>query len=1810
MEENFPRGGSSKRVKKDSAPVKVDDADLFHSEESETPKKKRKKEFGKENVAKKVKVTPKNDISEKIVERTCALKKNMVSNGMLLMGSVTKVEDYSLCVGLPNGLSGSVQITHISDAYTQLLQKLTEASSSESANALDVPSLHEIFRVGQLLPCRVFETSAFKKKHNFKLTINPREINEGMVASHIKNGMVLHGCIQSLEDHGYVVDIGISGTRAFLNHSDAEKFNNGESLHVGEAVRCLVTTEGDGSEDVGESLRVVKVSIDPKKVSKSQLGSSVRLPLTCIVPGMKVTAKVTKADEDRLLVKFLQFRGHIHCSHLPKPAMTYKTRPEIEAVVLYVNGSTKIISLSALPHLVDYSGVATENQFGSLQRGDILTNATVTNVDSHVGVYFSLDDGVKAFCDIPNLSDSLVENVKDNFKIDDIHKCRVMDFNPVDNLVIISLKKSIFTKFLQFQDILPGTTLECTVHQIHEKGVSVNITNRLSGFIPNLHLSDFPLKYPGKKFTPGTTIKCRVLLVNIKKKQVLLTRKKSLVNSKLPILTSWSQLERDQVLDGFICSITDKGVLVAFYNNIKGWVPRRELSEENIPFPEKVFIMGQVVKCRVLNWDEESSRLTLSFKGTQIKLTPFGKNRVVEVPDGFEIGMLVDGKVQSVTKTGVNVTLEPTGVEAFLPRNHLSDNLDCCDLLMTHYREGVALKELMYLSKESVLTVSHRKSMCDNTDLVVSEFDKLQPGLLIPGSITRLMDYGIFVEFPGGMRALVPNKYAADTSVRNTSVLYAVGQAVCAKILQVDREKSRILASLRMNDCYHGDTDIGINLLKDMLREMDMVQKLSKETDGKKKLWKHHVGEVCTGKVTEVTEIGLLCVLDSGCKAVITNHNVDSNVDLVKGDEVKGLITYLDMEDECVELCTLKDVVKGFVNWKGPPAAKITADQKLNCRIVLVKKSFALGTLKGPGAGTLAYIPVKRHLNDVLEVYQFYPGQVHPVIVKQLEKTHVLCSLELHEKRKLEIQGVDSEMLRNVKTPHDYKAGDIVMASVKTVYPLQINIVVGEAHGRVHISEVTDTIDNGEMPLNDLQPGEEIRVKVVGFREGKTYSYLPISHPNRKYALLECSVKPSKLKKEDVDSTVEKEHTYTIGDRVQAFVQNYHKGILNVSVSSTVQGQVSLVNLSDDLTVLEDPDKHFVRGQGYNATVIGVDNCKRLDLSFTDKGEIEVGQIVRGCVLTTTFALELQLALSMGYKGMASCTDLSDTYTDNPLRSFKHGQIMDCRILSVDKQIKLCGVSLRQSRLKKTKKSSKIQDPEINGVDSVSKDQVVRGYIIGFNKGLLTVCIGNGVHGTVSREELSDYQVKSRGAVFYKGRVVTARVLSVEETVSLTLRESRTGVTDLVPPDMRTGSSGSNKESAKTDVKARKRKLSETDTSSAKGGNSSQDSEEETEAKKVKGKKEKNVAKKKTKAINNPTENEEKILATPPACEISKMPRLSVAAGLSWDADLARDSLPTPSDSDEDDSDEEDRRSTKKTKAEIRAEKKEEEKKLDEFERRQLEGDNQPATVDEFDRLVLTSPDSSLVWLQYMAFHLQTAEIDKARAVAERALKTISFREEQEKQNVWVAYLNLENMYGSSDLLHKVLERAIAQNEPSKIYTQMINIYVKSGKIDEAENLHNKLVRRYSQDKEIWISFMMFYYKHERVDDARKLLQRCLKSLNIKHHVEMIAKCAQLEFKFGDTERGRTMFESVLGNYPKRTDLWSVYLDMVVKTGECQEARQLFERVIHLKQSAKKMKFFYKKYLDFEKEHGDSEAVENVKKKALEYVESQGYTDE
>ena len=55
--------------------------------------------------------------------------------------------------------------------------------------------------------------------------------------------------------------------------------------------------------------------------------------------------------------------------------------------------------------------------------------------------------------------------------------------------------------------------------------------------------------------------------------------------------------------------------------------------------------------------------------------------------------------------------------------------------------------------------------------------------------------------------------------------------------------------------------------------------------------------------------------------------------------------------------------------------------------------------------------------------------------------------------------------------------------------------------------------------------------------------------------------------------------------------------------------------------------------------------------------------------------------------------------------------------------------------------------------------------------------------------------------------------------------------------------------------------------------------------------------------------------------------------------------------------------------------------------------------------------------------------------------------------------------------------------------------------------------------------------------------------------LKTISKFAQMEYKLGDPERGRTIFEGIVDSYPKRWDLWSVYMDMESSQGDIQNLR-------------------------------------------------------
>lgn len=176
----------------------------------------------------------------------------------------------------------------------------------------------------------------------------------------------------------------------------------------------------------------------------------------------------------------------------------------------------------------------------------------------------------------------------------------------------------------------------------------------------------------------------------------------------------------------------------------------------------------------------------------------------------------------------------------------------------------------------------------------------------------------------------------------------------------------------------------------------------------------------------------------------------------------------------------------------------------------------------------------------------------------------------------------------------------------------------------------------------------------------------------------------------------------------------------------------------------------------------------------------------------------------------------------------------------------------------------------------------------------------------------------------------------------------------------------------------------------------------------------------------------------PKANAPSHAPSLQLSGGFQWSTNPmseAEEAAMDASDSDDDPDDEQ-------------AEKKKKKRRKKEIEQ-DLTADMHTKTPEsnaDFERLLLGSPNSSYLWVQYMSFQLQLSEVEKAREIARRALQTINFREEQEKLNVWIALLNLENVYGSDETVESTFKEAARANDSKTIHLRLALIFDQSDK--------------------------------------------------------------------------------------------------------------------------------------------------------------------
>ncbi|KAG0704363.1 hypothetical protein DFH29DRAFT_380266 [Suillus ampliporus] len=811
-------------------------------------------------------------------------------------------------------------------------------------------------------------------------------------------------------------------------------------------------------------------------------------------------------------------------------------------------------------------------------------------------------------------------------------------------------------------------------------------------------------------------------------------------------------------------------------------------------------------------------------------------------------------------------------------------------------------------------------------------------------------------------------------------------------------------------------------------------------------------------------------------------------------------------------------------------------------------------------SGFLSFQDAKR---GGLDGSKLHIGQLLDTAVVKMSSNERICTVSIDPR------GIQSSSITEVSNVTSVLPGILGQALITAILPSGLKLQI--------LGFFDATVDEFHMPANPAKAfkiGQKVKARIL-------YEIAGSSPPKFSVSLLDHVVKlEEKFSTHGISENAAIHLTYPIGtilDAIKVKRVEPTRGLI-VEVQPHLDGFIHISHTSDDhIPALSSSSGPWRLNTFHRARVIGyhpLDGLLQLSLRpsileqrFLQAGDIQVGEILKGTVKRLTDSA-LFVSISGNVDGVIWPNHYADIPLKHPSKRFKAGGSIQCRVLAVDPQRMRVELTAKKTLIESTLPvMTSIEEAKIGMItDAVVYRVVDKGLVVQFY---------NNLKAFVPSREASDYSSKLKD-MFVAGRVVKVRILSA----------------DLDPPRVVASIRQASSSKAAT----------VTDTSDITTGAAAEGV----------------VAVHKTTAVPSPRPSHtresipSKALAkirSSPLAQLKAMPTQSQSTrrsptpkqaaplkveGFSWFSGDARSDAASDEASSSDEGSEDDESSKRKKR-----------RKKKEIEQ-DLTADmhtKHPESNADFERLLLGSPNSSYLWVQYMSFLLQLSEIDKARETGRRAIQTISFREEEERLNVWIALLNVENVYGTDESLEGVFKDAARHNDSKTVHLRLAAILDESQKHEKAEDQYKRTCKKFGYSSKVWTLFCEHYLRRGDLEQARKLLPRSLQSLDKRNHLKTISKFAQLEYKLGDAERGKTIFEGIVDSHPKRWDLWSIYMDMEAGQGDIQSLRNIFNRVFAIKMTSHKARSFFKKWLELERKIGDEEGALTVKQRAVEWTQ-------
>ena len=321
--------------------------------------------------------------------------------------------------------------------------------------------------------------------------------------------------------------------------------------------------------------------------------------------------------------------------------------------------------------------------------------------------------------------------------------------------------------------------------------------------------------------------------------------------------------QEGDVVTGRVVRIDNDEVLVDIGYKSEGVIPSNELSIRKSVDPSDEVSLGEEVDALVLTKEDQDGRLILSKKRARFEKA---WRRIEAAADS---GEPVEGAVIEVVKGGLIIDL---GVRGFLPASlvdirrvpnldeYMGQAIECKVIELNRSRNNVVL------SRRAVLEEQRKE---DRERIL----DRLQPGQVVEGTISNIVDFGAFVDLDG-IDGLIHISELSWSHVNHPSEILSIGDKVTVKVLDIDRQRQRISLGLKQ----------------------------TQEDPWQRVVDTYNVGDELEGTVTKVVTFGAFVEILDGVEGLVhiselAQHHVENPREIIQpGDPVRVKILEIDSE--------------------------------------------------------------------------------------------------------------------------------------------------------------------------------------------------------------------------------------------------------------------------------------------------------------------------------------------------------------------------------------------------------------------------------------------------------------------------------------------------------------------------------------------------------------------------------------------------------------------------------------------------------------------------------------------------------------------------------------------------------------------------------------------------------------------------------------------------------------------------------------------------------------------------------------------------